>query len=116
MEQGYLRQVARAYLLSIGIWCSLSLLTGWQYRIFDEQLNIHSTLRQMIALAESRGFAYALLSPPIFLLVRRHGGRIRCSAWYVWSVYAAALGPFMVLYACIRWLAEASACGIPKLA
>jgi two-component system, LytTR family, sensor kinase len=97
-------RVGRAYLMSIAIWSSLSLLTGWQYRIFDQQLNIHSTLLQMVLLAESRGFAYALLTPPIFYFVYRYGGRMKHSSGRVWCVYGAGLCVFMILYSCIRWL------------
>lgn len=96
------RQIARAYLVSIVMWCTLSLFTGWNYRIFDEQLNIHSSLLDMLLLAESRGFAFALLTPPIFYLVRRYTARGRHWFWHV-SIYALGVGPFMVLYACIRW-------------
>lgn len=98
-----LRQVARAYLASIAIWCGLSLLTGWQYRIFDQQLNIKSSLLDMVFLAESRGFAYALLTPPIFYLVRRYMTSTRTFLSHLW-VYCVILPPFMVLYGCIRWL------------
>jgi two-component system, LytTR family, sensor kinase len=97
-----LHQVSRAYLLSIAIWCGLSLLTGWQYRIFDEQLNIHSSLFDMVLLAESRGFAFALLTPPVFYLVRRHIAGIRHPAVY-FLFYCLGVAPFMVLYACLRW-------------
>jgi two-component system LytT family sensor kinase len=95
--------IARAYLISIAIWCVLSLLTGWQYRIFDQGLNIHSSLLDMILLAESRGFALALLTPPIFYFVRRQIGSAKPSPWYLFA-YALGLGPFMLLYACIRWI------------
>lgn len=42
------RPVARAYGLSIAVWCGLSLLTGLQYRIFDKELNIHTSLLDML--------------------------------------------------------------------
>lgn len=80
------RQIARVYAISIGLWCGLSLLTGWQYRIFDQQLNIHSSLLDMLLLAESRGFAFALLTPPIFYVVRRYVAgppKKYCSSEYV---------------------------------
>jgi hypothetical protein len=64
--------IIRAYALSLAAWCTLSILTGWNYRVFDQQLNIHSTLADMLLLAESRGLAYALLTPPIFYFVRRY--------------------------------------------
>ncbi|MGA2647000.1 MAG: histidine kinase [Candidatus Sulfotelmatobacter sp.] len=96
------RPVARAYTLSIAVWCGLALLTGWQYRIFDEELNIHSSLLDMLMLAESRGLAFALLTPPIFYLARHHiftpGDRVRYVFYYCLGVI-----PFMLLFACIRW-------------
>jgi hypothetical protein len=97
------RPVLRAYGFSIAVWCGLSLLTGVQYRIFDEQLNIPTTMWDMLLLAESRGFSFALLTPPIFYLARRSidaaGDRLRCVLGYCLGVV-----PFMLLYACIRWL------------
>jgi two-component system LytT family sensor kinase len=96
------RPIARAYGLSIAVWCGLSLLTGLQYRIFDKQLNIHSTLWDMLLLAESRGFSFALLTPPIFYLARRFMGAARYRIRYVLG-YCLGAGPFMLLYACIRW-------------
>ena len=104
MQGNRLRRTAKAYLVSLAIWCALSLLTGWQYRIFDKQLSIHSTLWDMILLAESRGLAYALLTPPIFYLVRRYAAHVTRSSWYLWITYGAGILPFMLLYACIRWV------------
>lgn len=95
------RGIIRAYALSLAAWCALSILTGWNYRVFDQQLNIHSTLADMLLLAESRGLAYALLTPPIFYFVRRYMA-VRHSFRYL-IIYVVGLGPFMVLYACIRW-------------
>lgn len=98
-----MRRIVRAYLISIAVWCGLSLLTGWQYRIFDQSLNIHSTLLDMLRLAEARGFAFALLTPPIFYVVRRYlagsGHSLRSLL-----IYCVGVGPFMFLYAWIHWL------------
>lgn len=96
------RQIAKAYVVSIGIWCGLSVLTGWQYRIFDQALNIHSSLFDMLRLAEARGFAFALLTPPIFYFVRRHIPGRRGLVPYLFA-YGLGVGPFMVIYACIHW-------------
>ena len=103
MKVSSFRQIGRAYALSICIWGALSLLTGWEYRIFDQQLNIHSTLLDMVLLAESRGFAFALLTPPIFYLVRRYSFEVKHSSWRL-AVYCVGVVPFMALYACIRWI------------
>jgi two-component system, LytTR family, sensor kinase len=103
MKLRRLRPIVRAYGLSIALWGGLSLLTGWQYRIFDKQLNIPTSLWDMILLAESRGFAFAMLTPPIFYLARRYMGGARDRFRYVF-IYCLGVGPFMFLYACIRWL------------
>jgi DNA-binding LytR/AlgR family response regulator len=103
MEASTLRRIARAYLFSIGIWSALSLLSGWQYLIFDKSLNIHSTLPQMLLLAESRGLAFALLTPPIFYVVRHYASGARHRIRYLFG-YLLGAAPFMVLYACARWI------------
>jgi two-component system LytT family sensor kinase len=103
MKTSVSRQIVRAYLLSIGIWSALSLLTGWNYLIFDHSVNIHSTLTEMICLAESRGLAFALLTPPIFFIVRHYSSGVRKPVRYLLS-YGLGAAPFMAIYACIRWL------------
>ncbi|HLW83910.1 MAG TPA: histidine kinase [Candidatus Sulfotelmatobacter sp.] len=102
MKLGRFRPILRAYGLSIAVWCGLALLTGVQYRIFDKEMNIHSSLFDMLLLAESRGFAFALLTPPIFFLARRSIDGTRNRFRYILG-YCLGVGPFMVLYACIRW-------------
>jgi two-component system LytT family sensor kinase len=96
------RPVVRAYGLSIVVWCGLSLLMGVQYRVFDKAMNIHSSLFEMLLLAESRGFSFALLTPPIFYLAHRSIGGARNRFQYL-LVYCLGVAPFMLLYACIRW-------------
>ena len=55
----------------------------------------------MLLLAEARGFAYAVLTPPIFYFVRHHLGRRRF-VWYA-LVYGVGVIPFILAYAYIRW-------------
>lgn len=102
MKLKEVQPVVRAYGLSIAVWCGLSLLTGVQYRVFDKAMNIHSSLFEMLLLAESRGFSFALLTPPIFYLARRSISGARDRFRYL-LVYGLGVGPFMLLYACIRW-------------
>ncbi len=97
-----LRAIARAYLISIGLWCGLSVLTGWNYRLFDKALNIQSSLLDMVRLAEARGFSFALLTPPIFYLVRHYLNRFSDAVRY--AMYVAGLAPFLLLYALIHWM------------
>ncbi len=96
-------QIARAYLIAIGIWSALSLLTGWNYLIFDQSANLKSTLSQMMLLAEARGLAYALLTPPIFYIVRRYSTGTRQPPRYLLA-YVLGAGPYMLVCACLRWL------------
>lgn len=100
-EVGYQR-VVKAYAVSLGMWCVLSLLTGLQYRIFDEEMRINTTLVDMLLLAGSRGFAYAMLTPPLFYLARRSIGEVKNRYRYI-VLYCLGVIPFMLLYACIRW-------------
>jgi two-component system, LytTR family, sensor kinase len=102
MKLRRLQPIIRAYGLSIALWGGLSLLTGVQYRVFDKQLNMPTSLSDMILLAESRGFAFAMLTPPIFYLARRYMGGARDRFRYIF-IYCLGVGPFMLLYACIRW-------------
>jgi two-component system LytT family sensor kinase len=98
-----IRQVVRAYLLSIGIWTTFSLLTGWNYLIFDRTAKLQSTLGDMILLAEARGLAYAFLTPPIFYIVGHYSATT--SRWArVCLAYLVGIAPFMLIFASIRWL------------
>jgi two-component system LytT family sensor kinase len=103
MEQSKLGQITKAYILSIGVWSALSLLTGWQYLIFDQSANLHSTLGEMLLLAESRGLAFALLLPPVFYLVRRYALG-SCHRLQYLLICCLGIGPYMAVYACVRWI------------
>jgi two-component system, LytTR family, sensor kinase len=97
------KEVVQAYAVSIVIWSALSLLTGWNYLIFDQSANLHSTLAQMLMLAESRGLAFALLTPPMFFIVR-HFSSNRHNPFLYLGGYSLGVLPFMLIYACVRWL------------
>ncbi len=97
------KQIAKAYLWSIGIWSALSSLTGWQYFIFDKSMKIQSTPGQMLILAEARGLAFALLAPPVFYFVGRNNFGSRNRLRYLLYCSLGAI-PYMFTYACLRWL------------
>jgi two-component system, LytTR family, sensor kinase len=103
MESSSAARIARAYIFSIAIWSALSLLTGWNYLIFDKSANIPSTLPDMLAVAEGRGLAYALVTPPIFFIVA-HFSFGPGSRWRSILAYLIGAFPFMVICAEIRWL------------
>jgi two-component system, LytTR family, sensor kinase len=103
MDSSKLRHVAKAYLLSIGIWSALSLLTGWNYLIFDKAANLASNLSDMMLLAEGRGLAYALLTPPVFFLVKRYSPVAGLRVRYLFVCVLGA-APYLVLCASVRWV------------
>ncbi|MGA2535457.1 MAG: histidine kinase [Terracidiphilus sp.] len=103
MESSKPVRIARAYLLAIGIWSALSLLTGWNYLIFDQLANLKSTLPQMMLLAESRGLAYAVLTPPLFFIVHRFSVGTKHQLRYL-AGYILGAGPFVIVCASLRWL------------
>ena len=103
MSSNRLAQVAKAYLISIGIWSALSLLTGWNYLIFNQSANFQSTLVDMLLLAEARGLAYALLTPPIFFIVG-HFSFGPGSRWRSLLAYVIGAFPFMLICSELRWL------------
>lgn len=103
MEPGRAPRIARAYLISVAIWSALSLVTGWNYLIFDQSANIHSTLRDMLIVAEARGLSYALLTPPIFFIVE-HFSFGPGSRWRSVLAYVIGALPFMLICAELRWV------------
>ncbi len=103
MELGRTARIVRAYLISIAIWSALSLLTGWNYLVFDKSANIQSTFQDMLIVAEARGLAYALLTPPIFFIVA-HFSFGRGNRWRSLIAYAVGAAPFMLISAELRWL------------
>lgn len=103
MNSKRVRDIARAYGLSLALWTGISLLTGWNYRIFDQGLNIQSTMLDMLLLAGSRGLAYALLTPPIFYLAHRFMGPVQNRSRYVF-LYCLGVVPFMLVDSTIRWV------------
>ncbi len=103
METSRTARILRAYLISIAIWSALSLLTGWNYLVFDKSANIQSTFKDMLIVAEARGLAYALLTPPIFFIVA-HFSFGRGSRWRSLLAYVIGAAPFMLICAELRWL------------
>jgi len=95
--------IVRAYLLSVGIWCTLYLLTGWQYLNFDKVMNHPSPISNMILYAQAEGLSYALLTPPIFYIVLRYSSDTTHLGRYFMS-FGLGVAPFMVLYMCIHWV------------
>jgi len=97
------RRILFSYLWSIGFWMVLAILMTWQQHVI-ERIERESSLAffQSLLLRSIRFFTFALLTPPIFYLVRRFAiardKLIRRSIAYLLGAV-----PFVILYVCIRW-------------
>ena len=99
---GRVRRITVAYLVSLGVWLGFAILLGSQYRVIDLIRNIPATLWDAFVLAAVRCLTLALLTPPIFFLVRRFPVHGKAAAP---RLFAYLLGSplFVVSYACLRW-------------
>jgi two-component system LytT family sensor kinase len=96
-------QIALAYAVSVGIWVSIALLIEWQYVVLVRMQRVRVSLADTLPMALARGFAFALLTPPIFYIVRRYTVGKRHSARRVMG-YLAGTIPFVIVFSCIRVL------------
>jgi two-component system LytT family sensor kinase len=103
MKPGSVLQVARAFAISFGVWFCLSLITALQYRVIDRTWPGQATPLDALKLAAARGFAYALMTPPVFWLVRWFAARAK-SFWLTLGLYVLGFAPFAILLTVIRWI------------
>ncbi len=98
------RRIVLPFLWSIGFWMVLGILMTWQEYVVErtEGLQIHF-FQLLVAYAVREDFTFALLTPPIFLLVRRFAIALDKPLRGV-IVYVFGFVPFVISYACIRWI------------
>jgi len=97
------RQIALAYAVSVGVWVSIALLLEWQYLVLVRMQRVQVSLADTLPMALARGFGFALLTPPIFYIVRRFAVGKRHSARRVFG-YLAGTILFVIIFSCIRFL------------
>jgi Zn-dependent protease len=97
------RQAGLAYLISVGVWVGIALLLEWQYLVLVRMQRVPVSLADTLPMALARGLGFALLTPPIFYIVRRYtvgkGHSARRAAGYL----AGAI-LFVIIFSCIRLL------------
>jgi len=103
MRLGTVLRMARAFAISFGAWFCLSLITALQYRVIDRTWPGQATPLDALKLAAARGFAYALLTPPVFWLVQWFAARSK-SFWLTIGFYVLGAAPFALAWAIIRWV------------
>jgi hypothetical protein len=96
-------RVARAFAISFGAWFCLSVVTALQYRVIDRAWPGQATPLDALKLAAARGFAYALLTPPVFWLVQWFAVRAK-SFWLTLALYILGCAPFALALTVIRWI------------
>jgi two-component system LytT family sensor kinase len=97
------RQIALAYAVSVGVWVSIALLLEWQYVVLVRMQRVQVSLADTLPMALARGFGFALLTPPIFYIVRRYTVGKRHSVRRVIG-YLAGTIPFVIVFSCMRFL------------
>jgi Histidine kinase len=102
MQPSQLRGIARAYVMSIGFWCGISLLMGLQFRPIDPQ-HLWSSLTALVPLVIAHAAALALWTPPIFYLVARYLQYAKNRVRYV-LLWALGAPVFVVLHTGLYWL------------
>ena len=102
MQPSQLRGIARAYVMSIGFWCGISLLMGLQFRPIDPQ-HLWSSLTALVPLVIAHAAALALWTPPIFYLVARYLPSTKNRVRYV-LLWALGAPVFVVLHTGLYWL------------
>ena len=96
------RRLAAAYVVSLGVWLLFAMLLVSQYRVIDLIRHIPATLWGAFVLVAVRCLSLAILTPPIFFIVRRfpvHGKP--ASARFI--AYFLGSPVFVVSYAALRW-------------
>ncbi|MGB7434469.1 MAG: hypothetical protein WBW49_03540, partial [Candidatus Acidiferrum sp.] len=94
--------IARAYLWSLVIWAGFSPIMAAQQKVLLlSQDRIHASYWQLLLVCGAWQMTSALLTPPIFYIVRRYPiarpASVRRIAGYVLGVL-----PYLVLSACLR--------------
>jgi hypothetical protein len=97
-----LRRIGRAYLMSIGFWCGMSLLMGLQFHPIDYQ-HLWPSLSELFVLVTVRAAALALWTPPIFYLVGRFLPYSKHRVRYV-LMWALGAPLYVVLHTGLFWL------------
>jgi two-component system LytT family sensor kinase len=97
------RRVGTAYFLSLVVWTLLSLMSSWQQYAIDSAAHEKTQFFETFRVFFGNAFVFALLTPPIFYLVRRFP--IGLTSPVKGAIkYLLGVVPFLILYTGIRLL------------
>jgi sensor histidine kinase YesM len=96
------RAIARAYLISLLVWCGITLLMGVQASPFARE-DPRTWLFNLLGAVAIRALAMTFWTPPIFYLVRRllNSSLNRIAYVLLWSLGAV---PFVLLHTTFLWI------------
>ncbi len=98
-----LRQIALSYFWAILFWMSFALMMAWEDRVRTLQYGGQPNFLQYLVLESAVCITFALLTPPIFWIVRRYPiasqNRLKRGAAYLLGAL-----PFVAAFSCLRWL------------
>jgi len=96
------RQAALAYGWSLGFWLAFSPLMAAESWVRLRQRGVHADFWTMVVVNSAWAVTFALLTPPIFFIVRKHPVT-RQHALGRAGLYLLGVVPFMLVFACVRW-------------
>jgi two-component system, LytTR family, sensor kinase len=98
-----LREVAMVYVVAFGVWGSLAPLMAAEDKVRLVHRGIHTAFQKLLMVNGVWCLAFALLTPPIYYIVRRYPITRRAPLKRA-TAYLLGLAPFMVAFACLRWV------------
>src|SRR5437667_266248 len=98
-----LRQIALAYFWAISFWMSFALVMAWEDRVRVLQRGGHADYLRYLLVETGAFLTFAILTPPIFAIVRRypvtsHNRTKRVAAYLLGAI------PFVMIFSTLRWL------------
>jgi hypothetical protein len=98
------RRVFSFFLASIGFWIGLGSLMAWQECLVERTQGLQVNIYEFVLVYELReDFTLALLTPPVFFLVRRFAIGLDKPLRGV-IAYVLGFAPFLASYLSIRWI------------
>jgi two-component system, LytTR family, sensor kinase len=96
-----LKRIALSYVKSICFWLAIAVVIALQQNYFEKELGYHTRFVSLLSIMSIRFFDFAILTPPIFFLVRRFPINRHKP---VRGLVAYVLGgvPFVICYSLIR--------------
>lgn len=98
-----IRRIAMAYVWSIAAWLTFAPVMAWQQEILQSPQVSRLTFWQLLLVSGIWCLTSALLTPPMFAIVRRYPINKQQRFWRIGG-YVLGAAPFLLASVCTRWL------------